>query len=119
MNGLAFLLYAATCSIAPSSYFLPPDAPDYAISVVRVVAVIYLAMGLIQIGMWRVMDRMAVRIVAGSSSVSVTGFAILAATAGSASSDPFHQFGPFVAVGNAIVAILYVFLLYRERTAQA
>lgn len=119
VNGAVFLLYAATNTIAPTSYFLPSDAPDYAISVVRVVAMTYLAMGLIQVGMWWVMDRLAIRIVAGASLVLTAGFAILAATGGSASSDAFHQLGVLAGATNAIVAILYAFLLYRERQEQA
>lgn len=65
-----------------------------------------------------VTDRLAVRIVAGASLVFAAGFAILAATGGSGSSDSFHQYGLVAGGGNAIIAILYPILLYRERMAQ-
>ena len=119
INGVVYLFYAASNALAPTSYFLPSDAPDYAVAVVRVVAVSYLAIALIQLGMWMVTDRLAVRIVASASLVFTAGFAVVAATAGSGSSDPFHQIAIGAAGGNAIVAILYAILLYREQTAQA
>lgn len=65
-----------------------------------------------------VTDRLAVRIVAGASLVFAAGFAVVAATAGSGSSDPFHQIAIGAAGGNAIIATLYAILLYRERMAQ-
>ena len=119
INGVVFVLYAVSNTLAPTSYFLPSDAPGYAIAVVRVVSVAYLALGLIQLGMWMVTDRLAVRIVAGASLVFAAAFAGFAVTVGSGSSDPYHQFAMAGAAGNVIVAILYAILLYRERAGQA
>ncbi len=62
LNGIAFLLYAISNFIAPSSFFVPPEAPGYALDVLRVLSVGYLAMGLIQLGSWFVNDRLAIQI---------------------------------------------------------
>ncbi len=119
INGVAYLFYAASNTVAPTSYFLPADAPGYAVDVTRVLAVAYLALGLIQLGTWMVTDRLAVRLVAGASLVYAAGFAILGVTVGTGSSDPFHQIGLAAGIGNGVVAVLYAILLYRERSAAA
>lgn len=119
INGIAFVFYAVSNTVAPSSFFLPTEAPGYAVDAIRVLAVAYLALGLVQLGSWFVKDRQAVQLVAGASLVFVVGFAILAATQGTGSSDSFHQIGSAIAIGNGAVAVLYAFLLYRERTAAA
>jgi hypothetical protein len=117
INGIAFLFYAVSNFIAPSSYFLPPDASGYAIDVLRVLSVGYLAMGLIQLGSWFVNDRLALQLVAGGSLVFEIGFGILAATQGTGSADPFHQYGLVIAIGNGVFAALYAVVLYRTRSA--
>lgn len=116
INGVLNLGYAVGNIVAPTSFFLPGDASGYAIDVTRVVGVGYLALGLIQLGTWMVTDRLAVRLVAGASLVYNAGFAILGATIGTGSSDPFHQIGLVAGIGNGVVAVLYAFLLYRERS---
>lgn len=119
INGVIYLYYAASNTVAPTSYFLPADAPGYAVDVTRVLAVGFLALGLIQLGTWMVTDRLAVRLVAGASLVYAAGFAIVAATVGTGSSDPFHQIGLAAGIGNGVIAVLYAILLYRERAAAA
>jgi len=100
INGVAFLAYAASNILLPTSYFLEADAPKTAVDAVRVVGITYGALGLIQLGMWWVADRLALQ--------------------GSASNDPFHQLGLVVAAGNGLVALIYAWLLYREsQTATA
>ncbi len=118
INGIVLLVYAATNTLAPTSYFLPSDAPGYAVDVTRVVGVGYLAFGLVQLGMWLVTDQMAIRIVAGTSLVYAAGFALLAFTSSASSSVTFHEIGVAAGIGNGLVAVLYAILLYREaRTA--
>lgn len=119
VNGVAYLAYAASNIFMPTSYFVPSDAPGYAVDVTRVVGIAYLALGLIQLGTWWVTERFAVRLIAGASLLYSAGFAALAAVQGSGSSDPFHQLGVGIAAGNTVVAVLYAFLLYRERTSAA
>ena len=120
INGVAFLAYAASNILLPTSYFLEADAPKTAVDAVRVVGIAYGALGLIQLGMWWVADRLALRIVAGASLLFCAGFAAQAALQGSASNDPFHQLGLVVAAGNGLVALIYAWLLYREsQTATA
>ncbi len=119
INGVIFVFYSGTNAFIPGLYFLPSDAPDYAVAVVHVVAVAYLTIGLVQVGTWMLTDRLAVRVVAFGSMVFAAGFAIVAGTAGTASSDGFHQFSLIAAVGHAIIAIVYAYLLYRERAEPA
>ncbi|MEW5989907.1 MAG: hypothetical protein AB1736_01000 [Chloroflexota bacterium] len=119
INGIAFLFYAVSNTVAPSSFFLASDAPGYAVDMLRVLSLAYLAMGLIQLGTWFVSDRLAVQMVAIGSLVFEVGFGVLAATQGTASSDPFHQMGLGIAAGNAVVAALYAWLLYRTRASAA
>ena len=119
INGIILVFYAASNTIAPTSYFLPADVPGYAIDVTRVLAVGYLALGLVQLGTWFVTDSDAVRLVAFGSLVFVAGFAILAVTNAKGSSDPFHEFGLAVGAANGVVAVLYALLLYREWSAPA
>lgn len=81
---------------------------------------VFVAVGLIQLGMWRVAERLPVRIVASASLLFAAGVAIQAATQGSGSDDAFHRSSPGPAVENVLVALLYALLLYREsRTATA
>lgn len=115
--GPPFLFHAVSNFVAPSSFYFPPDAPGYAVDVLRVLSVGYLAMGLIQLGSWFLTDRLAIQLVAGGSLVFVIGFGILAATQGTGSSDPFHQLGLAIAIGNVVFAALYAMLLYRTRSA--
>ena len=119
VNGLAFLAYTVSNIFMPSSFFVPSDAPGYALDAVRAVGLGYLPLGLIQLGAWWMSDRFALRLIAGASLVYAAGFALLALMAGSGSSDPFHSLGVVIAAGWAVVAVLYAFLLYRERSGAA
>lgn len=103
----------------PTSYFLPADATGPALDAVRTVGLTYGALGLVLLGMWWVKDRLAVRIVAGAAFLFLVDFALQSATHGTGSSDPFHQLGLGIAVGNAVVAVLYVWLIYRENQEAA
>lgn len=117
INGVAFVFYAVSNIFLPTSYFLPAGTTGYAVDLVRVVGMAYGALGLIQLGMWLVTDRLTVRIVAIASLLFAAGFAVQAAIQGTGSTDTFHQIGLGVAAGNAVVVALYGYLLYRERTA--
>ncbi len=118
INGAVFLWRGSLDLVQPTAFYLEPDAPKYAMDAVRVIGITYLAVGLIQLGMWRVTDRLAVRVVASASLLFGAGVAIQAVTQGSGSADAFHRLAPGPAVENVLVALLYAALLYREsRTA--
>ena len=86
----------------------------------RIIGLAYAALGLIQLGMWWVSDRLAVRIVAGASLLFIAGSAAQAALQGTASTDTFHQIGLGAAAGGALIAVLYAALPNREgQTATA
>lgn len=120
-NGVESLLRGVANLVDPTMFYLQPDAPPYAMDAVRVLAITYLALGLIQLGAWRVQDRRAVRTVAGASLLFAAGVAIQVATQGSASTDVFHQAG--VVIGpvtlsnlglNVLWTVIYAGLLLRE-----
>ena len=114
VNGVFFLWRGSLDIVEPTSFYLQPDAPTYAMDAVRVLGITYLALGLIQLGTCRVADRRAAQIVAGASLLFAAGVAVQAATQGSASTDAFHQLSPGPAVENLLVAVLYAGLLLRE-----
>ena len=115
INGVAFLFYAVGNIVAPTSYFLPTDAPQSALDAVRAMSSLYAGLGLVQLGSWWLQDRRATRLIAVASMVAIGAFAIAAALQGSGSSDPFHQLSLAIAVGNGIFAAIYAVLLYREQ----
>jgi hypothetical protein len=119
INGLAFLVYAFSNYFMPASFFVPSDAAGYATDAVKVIGAGMLAFAIIQLGSWKVTDRFALRLVAYASLVSAATFAVQAAMAGTGSSDPFHQYGMAVAGAWAVVALLYAWLIYRERSGAA
>jgi hypothetical protein len=103
----------------PTSFFAPTDASGYGLDAVKLVGMGYLPLGIVQLGSWRIADRFAVRLIAVASMAYAAGFALLAAMAGSGSSDPFHQYGVGVAGAWALVTLLYAWLIYRERSGSA
>jgi hypothetical protein len=120
VNGVVFLWRGSLDLLQPTSFYLESDAPPYAIDAIRVLGITYVALGLIQLGMWRVSERLPLRIVAGASLLFAAGVAVQAATQGGTSGDAFHQSSPGPAVENALVAVLYAVLLSRDlRTATA
>jgi len=119
INGVVFLWRGFLDIVQPTEFYLESDAPKYAMDAVRVIGITYVAVGLIQLGMWRVTDRLAVRVVASASMFFGAAVAVQAATQGSGSADAFHRLAPGPAVENALVAILYAVLIYRESRAAA
>lgn len=115
VNGLVFFIRAVTNLVRPTSFYLESDAPKYAVDAVRVIGITYAALAVIQLGMWRVDDRRAVRAVAGASQLFAAGIAVQAATQGSSSTDTFHRIRFASAAENAAVVVLYALLLHRER----
>ena len=120
-NGVESLLRGLVNLATPTVFYLQPDAPGYAQDAVRVLAITYLALGVVQLSTWRVADRRAVRNVAFASMLFAAGVAIQVATQGSASTDVFHS--PGVVVGpvtlsnlglNVLWTVLYGGLLLRE-----
>ncbi len=120
-SGFEFVARGIVNYIQPTTFYLQADAPRYAQDAVRVLAITYLAFGLIHLGAWRVNDRLAVRLVAGASMLFAAGAAIQAATQGSASTDVWHQAGVVLGpvtlpnVGlNVLWTAIYAGLLFRE-----
>jgi hypothetical protein len=119
VNGVVFLGRGSIDLVQPTSFYLQPDAPKYAMDAVRVLGVTYISLGLIQLGMWWAPDPRAVRIVASASLLFAAGVAAQAATQGSASTDPFHQLSPGPAAENLLVAVLYAGFLAWDARSQA
>ena len=119
INGLVFLLRALLNLFRPTSFYLESDAPAYAVDAVRVLGVTYGVLGLIQLGMWRVTDRRAVRIVSAASLLFATGIAAQASIQDTTSGDRFHQMRRASAAENLTLVGLYAYLLYRERLSAA
>lgn len=120
VNGLASVLYVFSNILLPTSFFAPSDAvAGYGLDAVKLLGLGYLPLGIIQLGCWRVADRFSIRLIAVASMVYAAGFALLAATASSGSSDPFHQYGIGVTGAWLVVSVLYLWLLYRERSGAA
>lgn len=117
VNGLVSISYVFSNILLPTSFFAPSDAAaGYGLDAVKLLGLGYLPLGIIQLGSWRIADRFAVRLIAVASMAFAAGFALLGAMAGSGSSDPFHQYGMGIAVAWIVVSVLYLWLLYRERS---
>ncbi len=56
-SGFEFVARGIVNYIQPTTFYLQADAPRYAQDAVRVLAITYLAFGLIHLGAWRVNDR--------------------------------------------------------------
>lgn len=84
VNGAVFLWRGSLDILQPTSFYFQSDAPVYAMDAVRILGITYVALGLIQLGVWPVTDRRAVRIVAGGSLVFAACVAVQAATQASA-----------------------------------
>ena len=119
INGLAFLAYAFSNYFVPSSFFVPSDAPAYANDAVKATGTLYLPLAIVQLGSWWMTDRFGLRLVAFASLVAAAGFSLLSLMASTGTSAPWHQYNNGFAAGWAVVALIYVWLLYRERTRAA
>ena len=114
LNGVVFLVRAGTNLLKPTSWYVDANAPQNAVDAVHVIGITYAALGLIQIGMWRVSDRRAVRAVSGASFAFAAGMAGKALSQGSGPADAFHRMRYASAAENAGVAVLYAVLLSRD-----
>jgi peptidoglycan/LPS O-acetylase OafA/YrhL len=116
LNGVAFIFYALEAFYDPNLFWSPSGSPDTVLDIGRAAGVGQLAFGIVQLGAWRMKERWGVELVAVASLVYAVGFGVIVAIASAhPSDDMFHQFGMFGAAVWAVVAILYVVLLYRER----
>lgn len=114
INGLVFVLRATLNIIRPTSFYLEPGAPEFAIDAIRVLGVTYGVLGTIQIAQWWSTERTAVRVVAWGSFLFAVGVSIVALTMDPSSTAPFHEMRMGSAVENLAVGGLYGFLLLRE-----
>ena len=119
INGIASVSYTFSNILLPTSFFAPSDATGWGLDAVKLVGIGYLPLGIIQLGSWRIAERFTIELIAFASLVYAAGFALLAAVAGSGSSDPFHKVGVGIAAAWVVVALLYVWLIYRERSGAA
>lgn len=115
VNGLVFFVRALANLCRPTSFYLDPGASRNTIDTVHVLGITYGAVGLIQVGAWRVADRGAVRLVARASQLFAAAVAVKAWTQDSGPPDAFHRLRIASAAENAAVAVLYAVLLDRER----
>lgn len=118
VNGGFFLWRGSLNILQPTSFYLEPEAPKYAMDAIRVLGITYCSLGLIQLGTWWMPDRRALRTVAGASLLFAAGVFAQAATQGSGSVDPFHQLSPGPAVENLVVAMLYAGFLVWDAHSQ-
>ncbi len=119
INGLASLAYAFYNYFLPTAFFLPADGAATAVDAVKVVGAGYLPLAVVQLGSWWASDRFSIRLIAYASIVYAVAFAANAFMVKSGSSDPFHTYGTGIAAAWAVVAVLYLWLIYRERSGAA
>ena len=119
INGLAFLAYAFENYFLPTSFFLPSDAAAYATDAVKLIGASYLPLAIVQLGSWWATDRFSIRLVAYASIVYAAAFAVNAVMVKADSSDLFHTYGIGIAAAWAVVALIYAWLIYRERSGAA
>jgi len=116
INGLAFILYGLEALYDPSPFWMPKGSPASVVDIGRAMGLTQLAIGVIQLGTWRITERVAIELVAGVSLVFAAGFGILLGMNTSTTSDDmFHQFGLPGAAAWLIVAAPFAGLMYRER----
>lgn len=120
VNGVAMVFYGLEALYDPGLFWSPAGSPATVVDIGRAVGVAQLALGLIQLGAWRMKERWGVELVAMASLAYAVGFAaILAMASSNASEDMFHQLGMAGAAAWAVVTILYAVLIYRERQEAA
>jgi hypothetical protein len=118
VNGLVFLVRAFLNVFRPTFFYLESGAPEYARDAVRVLGITYGVVGFMQLGMWRVSDRRAVRVVSSGSLLFAAGVAVQASTQEGSSTARFYQMRLASAAENVAVAALYAVLLYREHLCE-
>lgn len=116
INGLVFVVRAATNLLRPASWYIDSDAPSNTVDAVHVIGITYAAVGVTQIGMWPVTDRQAIRTVSSASLLFAAGVAVKALTQGSGP-DAFHRMRYASAAENILVGLVYAVLLNREHQA--
>ncbi|KRT64583.1 MAG: hypothetical protein XU10_C0001G0032 [Chloroflexi bacterium CSP1-4] len=119
INGVAFAIFTVENIFLPTSFLMPSDAPGYGLDAARAMGVAYLPSAVIMLGSWWMTDRFAIRLTALGALSFAVAFAVLAAVLSSGSSDLFHQNHLAFAAAWAVVALLYAWLLYRERSGAA
>jgi len=120
INGVVSLAYAFSNYFMPTSFFAPSDAAaGWGLDAVKLIGAGYLPLAIVQLGSWWATDRFSIRLVAYASIIYAAAFALNAFLAKSGSSDPFHTYGMGVAGAWGVVALLYAWLIYRERSAAA
>jgi hypothetical protein len=117
VNGVVFLVRAGLDIVRPTSFYLAAGAPAYAVDAVRVLGITYATLALVQLGVSRLADPRAVRLVAAASMLFAAAVAVQASLQSSGTTDAFHRLRWGSAAENVLVATLYAMLLYRGRPA--
>lgn len=116
-NGLVFLLRAFTNLVHPTSFYLDEDAPANAKDAIHALGITQASLGLAQIGVARSTDPRAIRSLSTASLLFAAAHALKAATMSTDPSDAFHRLRIGVVAENTGVALLFGWLLARERRA--
>jgi hypothetical protein len=119
INGVMFAIFAVENVFLPTSFLMPTDAPGYGLDAARAMGVTYLPAAIVWLGSWWMTDRFAIRLTALGAFAFAAAFAVLSAVVGTGSSDFWHQNHVAFAGAWAVVAVVYAWLLYRERSGAA
>ena len=116
LNGAASVLYGLLGWFMPGQFWAPEGSPVTVVQIIHGLSSLQLALGIIQLGAWRMKERWGLELVSVASLFNAFAFAVVIYLAsGTASNDMFHQIGvPGAAIWLA-VALVYAFLIYRER----
>jgi len=118
LNGAAFVLYGVMNLITPDSWYVAKGAPANEVDLARMIGILLLGLGVIQLGAWILEERLAVEMIAGVSLLLMAGWAAFGFTIqGSTYTDSFHTSAVATAAAYAVYAVLYAVVLYRERMA--
>ena len=116
LNGVVSVLYGLMGWFMPTQFWAPAGSPVTVINIIQALSSLQLALGIIQLGTWRMNERFGVVLVGVASLFNAFAFGVVLWLASSnPSSDMFHQLGAAGAVVWLVVAALYAFLIYRER----
>ena len=119
INGLMFAIFTVENILLPASFLMPSDAPGYGLDAARTLGIGYLPGAIIWLGSWWMTDRFAIRMCAVGALGFAAALSVQAAMLGTGSSDLFHQNHMAFAAAWAVVAVLYAWLIYRERSGAA
>jgi hypothetical protein len=116
LNGAVSVLYGLMGWFLPTQFWAPAGSPATVINIIQALSSLQLTLGIVQLGSWRMKERWGVELVAAASLFNAFAFGVVLWLASSnPSSDMFHQLGVAGAAAWMVVALVYAFVIYRER----